>query len=105
MLVTHHRLRETPPFPGLTLRLQSVCEPGGGTASRRRRERRSMVRGTFASLSLRLSDKRRPTRPFEAGPERADEGGGPDAGAACSRAKKSGTPDGVPETPSEEIRQ
>ena len=27
MLVTHHLLRETPPAPGLALRLQSVCEP------------------------------------------------------------------------------
>ena len=27
MLVTHHLLRETPPSPGLTLRLQSLCEP------------------------------------------------------------------------------
>src|SRR5439155_24065063 len=76
MLVTHHLLWETPPAPGLTLKLQSLCEPGGGTASRRRRERRSMVRGTLASLLLRLSDKRRPTRPFAARPERADEGGG-----------------------------
>ena len=35
----------------------------------------------FASLWLRLSDQRRPTLPFEAGPERADEGGGTDVGA------------------------
>jgi hypothetical protein len=27
MLVTHHLLTETPPSPGLTVRLQSVCEP------------------------------------------------------------------------------
>jgi hypothetical protein len=27
MLVTHHLLRETPPSPGLTVRLESVCEP------------------------------------------------------------------------------
>jgi hypothetical protein len=35
-----------------------------------------------ASLKLRLSDQRRPTLPTAAGPERADEGGGPDVGAA-----------------------
>jgi len=29
-----------------------------------------------ASLTLRLSDQRRPTLAVEAGPERADEGGG-----------------------------
>ena len=38
--------------------------------------------GTLDSLFLRLSDKRRPTVPFAAGPERADEGGGPEVGAA-----------------------
>jgi len=31
---------------------------------------------TAASLTLRLSDQRRPALPVEAGPERADEGGG-----------------------------
>ena len=30
MLVTHHLRRETPPAPGLALRLQSVCEPRRG---------------------------------------------------------------------------
>src|SRR5260370_41795174 len=40
---------------------------------------------TLASLSLRLSDKRRPTRPFEAGPGRAEEGGGPGAGRLDER--------------------
>jgi hypothetical protein len=39
----------------------------------------------LASLFLRLSDKRRPTRPFAAGPERAVEGGGPDAGRLDQR--------------------
>ena len=56
--------------------------------------------GTLASLFLRLSDKRRPTPSSEAGPERADEGGGPDVGRLVreeSGQKKSGTPDGVPE--------
>ena len=38
-------------------------------------------RKSFASLSLRLSDQRRPTLSVAAGPERADEGGGPDAWA------------------------
>ena len=37
---------------------------------------------SFASIRLRLSDQRRPTLPGAAGPERADEGGGPDVGAA-----------------------
>jgi hypothetical protein len=27
MLVTHHLLRETPPAPGLALKLQFECEP------------------------------------------------------------------------------
>jgi hypothetical protein len=83
MLVTHHLLRKTPPAPGLTVRLQSVCEP-------RRRDRlpkEAMSEGahhekSFASLRLRLSDQRRPTRPSAAGPERADEGGGARRGAA-----------------------
>ena len=35
---------------------------------------------SVASLRLRLSDQRRPTLPAAAGPERADEGGGPDVG-------------------------
>src|ERR1700688_3295079 len=82
MLVTHHLLRKTPPSSGLTVRLQSMCEP-------RRRDRlpeEAMSEGArqarpFTSLSLRLSDQRRPTLPVEAGPERADEEGGPDAGA------------------------
>ena len=77
MLVTHHLLTETPPSPGLTVRLQSECEP-------RRRDRlpeEAMSEGarhaeSFASQRLRLSDQRRPTLPVEAGPERADEGGG-----------------------------
>jgi hypothetical protein len=63
MLVTHHLRRETPPAPGLALGLQSVCEP-------RRRDRlpkETMSEGaryaqTFASLRMRLSDQRRPTR-------------------------------------------
>src|SRR5438132_14108650 len=79
MLVTHHLLRETPPSPGLTLRLQSPYEP-------RRRDRlpeEAMREGArhaapVAPLRLRLSGQRRPTLPVEAGPERADEGGGPD---------------------------
>src|SRR5438874_12108096 len=50
--------------------------PGGGVSEGARHC------GTLASLSLRLSDKRRPTRPSEAGPKRADEGGGLDVGAA-----------------------
>ena len=83
MLVTHHLLRETPPSPGLTVRHQSVYEP-------RRRDRlpeEAMSEGAHqkkavASLRLRLSDQRRPTVPWAAGPERADEGGGPDVGAA-----------------------
>ena len=62
MLVTHHLPRETPPAPGLALRLQSMCEP-------RRRDRlpeEAMSEGArhgrpFASLRLRLSDQRRPT--------------------------------------------
>ena len=82
MLVTHHLLRGTPPSPGLTVRLQSVCEP-------RRRDclpEEAMSEGahhekSVASLRLRLSDQRRPTRRLAAGPERADEGGGPDVGA------------------------
>src|SRR5438445_12716222 len=77
MLVTHHLLRGTPPSPGLTMRLQSGCEP-------RRRDRlpeEAMSEGahhrkSFASPCLRLSDQRRPTLSSEAGPERADEGGG-----------------------------
>src|SRR5258706_4514042 len=77
MLVTHHLLRETPPSPGLTQRLQSVCEP-------RRRDRlpeEAMSEEArhgehFATPSLRLSDQRRPTLQLSAGPERADEGGG-----------------------------
>src|SRR5260221_8729016 len=77
MLVTHHLLRGTPPSPWLTVRLQSVCEP-------RRRDRLpeeamsegARHEGPFASLSLRLSDQRRPTLRLEARPERADEGGG-----------------------------
>ena len=63
MLVTHHLLRGTP-APGLTVRLQSVCEP-------RRRDRlpeEAMSEGaqhekSVASLRLRLSDQRRPTLP------------------------------------------
>ena len=82
MLVTHHLLRGTPPSPELAVRLESVCKP-------RRRDRlpeEAMSEGahdenSFASLFLRLSDQQRPTRPLAAGPERADEGGGPDAGA------------------------
>jgi hypothetical protein len=62
MLVTHHLLQETPPAPGLLLRLQPVREP-------RRRDRlpkEAMSEGArhrnpFASLKLRLSDQRRPT--------------------------------------------
>src|SRR5258708_15040042 len=81
MLVTHRLLRETPPAPGLTVRLKSVCEP-------RRRDRlpeEAMSEGARhgkpdASLRLRLSDQRRPTLPSAAWPERADEGGGPDVG-------------------------
>ena len=62
MLVTHHLLRETPPAPGLVLRLQSVCEPQG----RDRLPEEAMSEGaghlkSFASLRLRLSDQRRPT--------------------------------------------
>ena len=83
MLVTHHLLRKTPPSPGLTVRLQFVCEP-------RRRDRlpeEAMSEGALhekpvASVRMRLSDQRRPTLPQTAGPERADEGGGPDVGAA-----------------------
>jgi hypothetical protein len=63
MLVTHHLLRETPPSPKLTVRLQYVCEP-------RRRDclpEEAMSEGAHhkkavASLRLRLSDQRRPTR-------------------------------------------
>jgi hypothetical protein len=62
MLVTHHLLWETPPAPGLTVRLQPVCEP-------RRRDRlpeEAMNEGarhekSFATPKLRLSDQRRPT--------------------------------------------
>src|ERR1700688_1135958 len=81
MLVTHHLLRETPPSPGLTVRLQSVYEP-------RRRDRlpeEAMSEGAsetpvwLESLG-RLFAKRTP-RP-KVGPERADEGGGLDVGAA-----------------------
>ena len=65
------------------MRLQSVCEL-------RRRDRlpeEAMSEGArhekpFAALRLRLSDQRRLTLPLAAGPERADEGGGADAGAA-----------------------
>src|SRR6476659_4941229 len=39
----------------------------------------------LASIRLRLSDQRRPTHPSAAGPERADEGGGPDTGAFQSK--------------------
>ena len=85
MLVTHHLLRETPPSPGLAPRLQSVCEP----RRRKRLPEEAMSEGArhgkaVASLQLRLSDQRRPTLSSEAGPERADEGGGTDVGAGCT---------------------
>jgi len=38
-------------------------------------------RFSIASLRLRLNDERRPGFRVAAGPARADEGGGPDAGA------------------------
>ena len=83
MLVTHHLLRKTPPAPGLAVRLQSGCEP-------RQRDglpEEAMSEGahhdkTVVPPQLRLSDQRRPTLPQAAGPERADEGGRRDAGAA-----------------------
>jgi hypothetical protein len=45
---------------------------------------------SFASLILRLSDQRRPTRSLAAEPERADEGGGPDVGRLEKRRSAGG---------------
>jgi hypothetical protein len=67
--------------PGLTLRLSPRCEP-------RRRDRlplAAMSEGpgygrSLATLRLRPSDQRGPGRAPAAGPERADEGGGPTPG-------------------------
>ena len=61
MLVTHHLLRETPPSPGLAVRLSAVLKP-------RRRDRlpeEAMSEGAhhrtlLTTLRLRLSDQRRP---------------------------------------------
>jgi hypothetical protein len=83
VLVTYHLLQETPPAPGLALKLQSVCEapaagppPGGGD------ERRSMPREIFR---IATAATERPATAhlllFAAGPERDDEGGGLDVGA------------------------
>ena len=65
----------------------------------RRRERLPLAamsegahrRISIASLRLRLNDERRPGFRVAAGPARADEGGGPDAGAAnCGKKFKPG---------------
>src|SRR5437773_7130230 len=56
--------------------------PGGGVSEGARHC------GTLASLFLRLSDKRRPTVPLAAGPERADEGGGARRRGGSKRAER-----------------
>src|SRR5437762_14148237 len=83
VLVTHHLLTETPPSPGLTLRLQSGSEPrrrepppGGGLSEGAPNDSRLRHPETAPSRS-----ERRPCSAMTAGPSRADEGGGPDAGA------------------------
>ena len=70
--------------PGLTVRLLSRCEPPAagpppaGGDERGSTPRKSLRLATTATE--RYSDG--PVETLAAGPERADEGGGPDAGAA-----------------------
>ena len=75
MLVTHHLLRETPPAPGLVLRLQSVREPRG----RDRLPEEAMSEGARlarfgGSCLARIS--RPPVREANAAAESPDERGG-----------------------------
>jgi hypothetical protein len=82
MLVTHHRLRETPPAPGLTARLGPGAAPAAGPPPAGGRERmRTTTKLLPSRCNCAFALERRPvllTRPCRRVPTK---GGGPDAGA------------------------